>query len=344
MNKTKEVIRDFIGKSGHHDTTVHESVEPAVKKEVIKPTEHEEINTAVNKEIHQDHYHRTVQPVHDKEVLPEQHQHKVGAVQHRDYDHRDHDTTKKALAAENEKFRDEQVVHDTTRTKEHAPTVQGEHIHHHVHETIQPVLHKETIQPSVVHTTVPIHETHHNPAQHHSTTSLPPISAEEYRQRGGALGGEKERFDAFEGEPRSIRGTIETMHEKGRGLQHPPEGVFHGDFDPLDGGRDHHITGGSKTGGVSSSTTGTGAGVGTGTGVGVGSGPGANQGMSSQSAAQREYRDSARGTSGTSGNLHSERTSDVSGTSGTRKEHPSLLNKLNPMTDANGDGKAGFMK
>ncbi|OTB13714.1 hypothetical protein K445DRAFT_355086 [Daldinia sp. EC12] len=293
MNKTKEVIRDFIGKSGHHDTTVHESVEPAVKKEVIKPTEHEEINTAVNKEIHQDHYHRTVQPVHDKEVLPEQHQHKVGAVQHRDYDHRDHDTTKKALAAENEKFRDEQVVHDTTRTKEHAPTVQGEHIHHHVHETIQPVLHKETIQPSVVHTTVPIHETHHNPAQHHSTTSLPPISAEEYRQRGGALGGEKERFDAFEGEPRSIRGTIETMHEKGHG---------------------------------------------------VGSGPGTNQGMSSQSAAQREYRDSARGTSGTSGNLHSERTSDVSGTSGTRKEHPSLLNKLNPMTDANGDGKAGFMK
>ncbi|KAI1799463.1 hypothetical protein F4811DRAFT_565543 [Daldinia bambusicola] len=293
MNKTKEVIRDFIGKSGHHDTTVHESVEPAVKKETIKPTEHEEVNTAVDKEIHQDHYHRTVQPVHDKEVLPEQHQHKVGAVQHRDYDHRDHENTKKALAAENDKFRDEQVVHDTTRTKEHAPTVQGEHVHHHVHETIQPVLHKETIQPNVVHTTVPIHETHHNPAQHHSTTSLPPISAEEYRHRGGALGGEKERFDAFEGEPRSIRGTIETMHEKGRG-----------------------------------------AGTGTGTGVGAstGSTTGTTQGMSSQSAAQREYRDGAGRTSG---------TSDVTGV---RKENPSLLNKLNPMTDANGDGKAGFMK
>ncbi|KAI1469514.1 uncharacterized protein F4812DRAFT_423426 [Daldinia caldariorum] len=324
MNKTKETIRDFIGKSGHHDTTVHESVQPAVKKETIKPTEHEEINTAVDKEIHQDHYHRTVQPVHDKEVLPEQHQHKVGTVQHRDYDHRDHESTKRALAAENERFRDEQVIQGTTHTREHAPTVQGEHIHHHVHETIQPVLHKETIQPSVVHTTVPIHETHHNPAQHHSTTSLPPISAEEYRQHGGALDGQKERFDSFEGEPRSIRGTIETMHEEGRGLKNPPDGVFHGDFNPLDGGRDHHFKG--SAGGA------TATGAGTGVGASTGSNTGTSQGMSSQSAAQREYRDGARRTSGTSG------------VSGTRKENPSLLNKLNPLTDSNGDGKAGFMK
>ncbi|KAI0845945.1 hypothetical protein F5Y00DRAFT_272610 [Daldinia vernicosa] len=330
MNKTKEVIRDFVGKSGHHDTTVHESVEPAVKKETIKPREHEEVNTAVNKEIHQDHYHRTVQPVHDKEILPEQHQHKVGAVQHRDYDHRDHDTTKRALAAENAKFRDEQVVQDTKHTQSHAPTVQGEHVHHHVHETVQPVLHKETIQPSVVHTTVPIHETHHNPAQHHSTTSLPPVSAEEYRQRGGALAGEKERFDAFEGEPRTIRGTLDTMHEKGHGMNNPPEGVFHGDFNPLDGGRDHQVFG-KSTG--RASTTSTGAGV--------------NQGMSNQSSAQREYRDTTRGASD---NLETERYSNASkttgatGAAGTTKEHPSLLDKLNPMTDSNGDGKAGFMK
>merc|ERR1712230_298871 len=33
---------------------------------------------------------------------------------------------------------------------------------------IQPVIQKETIQPSVVHTTVPVHEVHQNEAKHHT--------------------------------------------------------------------------------------------------------------------------------------------------------------------------------
>ncbi|XXH05271.1 hypothetical protein Hte_011696 [Hypoxylon texense] len=324
MNKTKEAIKDFIGKPGHHETTVHESVEPAVKREAVKPTQHEEINTAVNKEIHQDHYHRTVQPVQDREVLPEQHTHRVGAVQHRDHDHRDHEGTKRALAAETAKLKDERVVHDTTHTQSHAPTVQGENVHHHVHETIQPVIHKETIQPNVVHTTVPVHETHHNPAQHHSTTSLPPVTMGEYKQQGGALGGRQERFNAFEGEPKSIHGTLSNLHDKkDPGLKEPPDGVFHGDFDPLDGGRDHHVSGGSKSGTV----------------PGQGSGQVPSQGMSSQSSAQREYRDSGRGGAG----VQTGRQTTTADTTSTRKDS-SLLNKLNPMTDSNGDGKAGFMK
>ncbi|KAI1384356.1 uncharacterized protein F4822DRAFT_432902 [Hypoxylon trugodes] len=319
MNKTKDAIRDFIGKTGHNDTTVHESVEPAVKRETVKPTEHQDINTAINKEVHQDHYHRTVQPIQDRQTLPEKHEHRVGGVQHRDYDHRDHETTKKTLAAENQKYKDERVIKDTTHTQSHAPTVQGEHVHHHVHETVQPVLHKETIQPNVVHTTVPIHETHHNAAQHHSTTSLPPVSMQEYEQQGGALGGRKERFDAFEGEPKTIRGTLSTMHDKqDSGLKNPPEGVFHGDYDPLDGGR-HHVSGGPQVG-KSATTVGT------------------HPAVSAQSSAQKEYRDAGKGTT----SAHTER--DTSLVESGKKDHPSLLNKLNPMTDSNGDGKAGFMK
>ncbi|KAI2464690.1 hypothetical protein F4781DRAFT_439325 [Annulohypoxylon bovei var. microspora] len=240
MNKTKETIRDFIGKAGHNDTTVHESVEPAVKRETVKPTQHEDINTAVNKEVHQDHYHRTVQPVKDTEILPEQHQHKIGKVQHRDYDHRDHEGTKKTLAAENERFKDERVVQDTVHTQSQAPTIQGERIHHHIHETVQPILHKETIQPNVVHTTVPVHETHHNPAQHHTTTSLPPVTMEQYKHSGGSLSGQQDSFDAFEGEPKTIRGTLSSMHgKKDSGFENPPAGVFHGDFGSSDGHKDH---------------------------------------------------------------------------------------------------------
>ncbi|KAH9989363.1 hypothetical protein F4779DRAFT_623935, partial [Xylariaceae sp. FL0662B] len=252
MNKTKDAIKDFMTHSGHHDTTVHETVQPAIKKETLKPTEHEDVNIAIDKEIHQDHYHRTVQPVFDKEVLPEQHKHNFGGVQHREYDHRDQDKTKHALTVEGQKFRDERTVLDATHTQSHAPTVQGEHIHHHLHETIQPVVHKEIVQPSVIHTTVPIHEVHHNAAQHHSMSSLPPVSMEEYKKQGGALGGRDERFDAFEGDPKNIKEMLETTHrnqQAGSQFAVPPKGAFHGDFEPLNGSRSHQVSGGVPTSG-----------------------------------------------------------------------------------------------
>ena len=208
MDKAKAAISDFMSKSGHHDTTVHETVAPAVKKETVKPHVHEEVLTAVDKEVHQDHYHRTVQPVKDREVLPEQHTAQLGAVQHREFDHRDADTTKRKLAAEQAAFKDQRIVEDTTHSQSAAAAVGGEHIHHHIHETIQPVVHKETIQPNVIHTTVPIHEVHHNAATHHESSELPTMTMEEFKQKGGVLGGRGERYDGFEGEPKHIGGTI----------------------------------------------------------------------------------------------------------------------------------------
>jgi hypothetical protein len=130
MDKAKAAVSDFMKKSGHHDTTVHETVAPAVQHEEVKAHNHENVTTAVDKEVHQDHYHRTVQPVQDREVLPEQHHHKLGAVQHREFDNRDHQAVKQNLAAEQAGFKDEQVVHDATHSQAAAPTVGGEHVHH----------------------------------------------------------------------------------------------------------------------------------------------------------------------------------------------------------------------
>jgi len=206
MDKVKSALNDFTKKSGHHDTTVHEAVAPAVTHETIKPHQHEEINTAVDKEVHQDHYHRTVQPIQDREILPEQHTAKLGAVQHREFDHRDHDATKRNLVQEQAQFKDERRVEGTTQSQSVAPTIGGEHVHHHIHETIQPVVQKETIQPNVVHTTVPIHEVHHNAATHHGTTALPAMTMNEFKTKGGALTGREERFDEFEGVPKNIGG------------------------------------------------------------------------------------------------------------------------------------------
>lgn len=130
MDKAKAALRDFTHKVGHNDTTVHETVAPAVKHEVVKPHQHENVLTAVDKEVHQDHYHRTVQPVFDREILPEQHTANIGAVEHREFDHRKHDDTKRALAADQAAFKDERVVEGTTQSREAAATVGGEHVHH----------------------------------------------------------------------------------------------------------------------------------------------------------------------------------------------------------------------
>lgn len=133
-------------------------------------------------------------------------------------------------------------------------------------QTIQPVMNKETIEPHVVHTTVPIHEVHHNAAQHHATSELPPVTMSDYKKQGGVLTGREERYDGFEGEPRSVGGAL----------------------------------------GSHSGTTGT-------------------------------------ATSNTTGNDGLTGTSST-GTTDSTKTKPSLMDKVNPKKDADGDGKAGFMK
>lgn len=67
---------------------------------------------------------------------------------------------------------------------------------------------KETIQPSVVHTTVPIHEIHENEAKHHATSALPAVSMADFKKQGGTLHGREERYDGFEGEPRAVGGAL----------------------------------------------------------------------------------------------------------------------------------------
>merc|ERR1711964_943726 len=104
---------------------------------------------------------------------------------------------------------------------------------------------------------------HQNEAKHHTATSLPAVTMDEFKKQGGHLSGRDERTDAFAGEPRSVGGTL-----SGAGAH------------------------------------GTGAGVG-GTGLG-------------------------------SSTSHS--------SSNTTGAKPGLMDKLNPKKDADGDGKAGFMK
>ncbi|RKU46387.1 hypothetical protein DL546_004487 [Coniochaeta pulveracea] len=317
MDKARQAIHNIERMAGKHDTTVHEHVGPAVTKETVKPERVEEQKTVVDKEVHQDHYHRTVQPVFDKEVLPEKHEHRVAGTETREFDHRHNDNTRERFEAERGQLRDERHVAETKVAQVKAAGVEGEHVHHHVHEEIQPVLHKEVIQPEVVHTTVPIHEVHHEAAKHHGTTTLPPVSIDEFKAQGGTLSGRQERRDHFDG-------CAKGLHSEGG--------------EPIDG----HIH--SSTTSRTTETTGTGHHH-TGTGAAAAAATGAAAGTTGTRSAGTDSRLPGSGHSHTGGTG----TTGTTGTHGHGLEQteshkkPSLLDRLNPMKDTDNDGKKGIM-
>ena len=128
----------FRQKAGHHDTTVHEKVAPAVVNEQIIKQRHEEAQTAIDREVHQDHYHTSVQPVKDREVLPEQHSHRMAAVEEREIQHGDSNAIKSRLEEERMQFQNTRTEAGTKESHSVAPVIAGEHVHHHVHEVRNP--------------------------------------------------------------------------------------------------------------------------------------------------------------------------------------------------------------
>ncbi|KAH0347512.1 hypothetical protein KCU83_g6622, partial [Aureobasidium melanogenum] len=298
MDSAKAAVKEFMSKSGHHDTTVHEKVAPAVTHESHQLQQHEQIQTAIDKEVHQDHYHTSIQPIKDREVLPEQHHHNLAAVEHRSFEHGNDAQVKERLAAEAAQFRDERTELEAVHSKSIAPTIGGEHIHHHVHETIQPVVNKETIEPHVVHTTVPIHEVHHNAAQHHTASALPAVSMADFKKQGGVLTGREERYDGFEGEPRTVGGAHTSTTTTGTGL--------------TGSGLGHSNTTGRETLG--------------------------ERVREGEADLKHGHHHSTTGTTGTTGTGYG-RESQIDSKTG----KPSLMDKLNPKKDTDGDGKAGMM-
>lgn len=113
---------------------MHEKVAPAVVNENVTKHRHEEAQTAIDREIHQDHYHTSVQPIKDREVLPEQHHHNVIPVEHREHHHGDSTAVQARLEQERAQFQSVRSEGGTKETHSVAPSVAGEHVHHHVHE------------------------------------------------------------------------------------------------------------------------------------------------------------------------------------------------------------------
>ncbi len=121
------------------DKTVDSDVAPAVEHTHVKKQHETREKTFVEKEKHQDHYHTTIQPLKDSEVLPEKHEH-TQEVEHRDINNDDGAAKAKAesdLAGLESTSEEKQF-----ESKTQEPTQEEVHVHHHLHETVQPVLEK----------------------------------------------------------------------------------------------------------------------------------------------------------------------------------------------------------
>lgn len=70
----------------------------------------------------------------------------------------------------------------------------------------------DVIEPHVIHKIVQIHEVHHQAAKHHLTSALPAVTMAEFKKQGGVLTGREERYDWFEGEPRSVGGNVGSVN------------------------------------------------------------------------------------------------------------------------------------
>jgi len=171
------------------DRTVDQRILAPVVHEHITKKEQEDIQTVIEKEEHQDIYHTTVQPVKDTEIKPEQHKYEQAAVANREFDHDDASRVQARLAEEAAQFRNTVSEGETQRTRVVEPEVVSEHKHIHIHETIQPVIEKETVVPTVIHTTVPIHEVHHEASVFEGTSVAPVMTAEEFKKLGGKVAG-----------------------------------------------------------------------------------------------------------------------------------------------------------
>ncbi|PNP56021.1 hypothetical protein FNYG_15400 [Fusarium nygamai] len=307
---------------------------------------------------------------------PAQHHYNLVPVEHKTFHHDKEADTRANLEREAARYRDTTETHSTTHSTETAPTVSGERIHHHVHEHLQPVIQKETVQPHVVHTTIPIHETHHAAPVHHGTSTLPVKTLEEFtHERGGLSEKAAQKLTEFEDCPKPYRRELQQEQLEGDRSMH-----LHGHDDNYGenqayGGREGQGTGrnieglaagvaatrkhrhgpghkerrGSASSSSSSSSdeesrslgkTHKNRGLG---GAGIGSIEHPNTAGLNSSHTSGEYSQTKTGSlhNDPFNKAHARSDSDVNVQ---QAQKPSLIDRLNPLKDTDGDGKKGFME
>lgn len=216
MQAAKQVVSEFLHHGNKHTVDIQQETKPAVLHEQVKERQHETVTHAIDREVHQHHHQVHVQPIQEKVVESEQHHHNVAPIEHRNRHHGKDSEIATALATEQGKFKDERKILPTETTNSNDLVV-GEHVHHHVHDYVQPVIERERVVPHVVHTTVPIHEHIEHEPYIHKGNVLPTMTMEEFTRKGYSLEGHKKPLEhiEYEGNPLEIDGHSHVGFTKG---------------------------------------------------------------------------------------------------------------------------------
>lgn len=139
-----EKVNPALQNPALEDKTVTKDVDvaPAVEHETIKKEHETREETVIDKERHQHHYHTTVQPLKDREVLPTEHNEEQVLTEVQEYNHDDGEDIKRDVDARNAEFQSSTEEGKTFEMTTKDETVAGEHVQHHLHETVQPVIEK----------------------------------------------------------------------------------------------------------------------------------------------------------------------------------------------------------
>jgi hypothetical protein len=148
------------------------------------------------------------------------------------------------------------------------------------------------------------------------------MTMDQFKTKGGVLSGREERYDEFAGVPKNIGGGTAGGfgHIREGGHHTGSEHHKHGDFNDAP---NHHSSGLAGSGAAASGLTGS-----TGRHVGT-DGPIGSTSHNGSHLPKPLTKDKFQA------NLYSDHYDS---------KKPSLMDKLNPKKDADGDGKAGFMK
>ncbi|KAK8866136.1 hypothetical protein IAR55_001287 [Kwoniella newhampshirensis] len=217
MSGITQGVKDFIKGSHQADSTeVCSEVAPEVVKEYVKPTERVEVAEAVDRERHIHHHQHRVQPIADKRTLDTQHVNATGEAVIREHKEEMLPEHQAKLQEQRTLHHNEQRVADVERTNVNLGTHVNEHEHHHIHETIQPVIQRETVQPTVVHHTAAVHEKIHDAPIVHEITTLPTISHADFLKQKEHVGPHSHQdkdhsHQYYEGAPRVGGGKETTL-------------------------------------------------------------------------------------------------------------------------------------
>jgi len=183
-----ETIKKVLSPQKAHDTTLSTEIAPEVVHETVLPSERLEVRKDILQEHELHHHQQRVQPVTDQRILETQHKAQTLETEHHHLKNEMAHDDKTRLEGFHTQHRDEQNVADTERTRVDLDPTVREKFHHHIHETIQPVIQRETVAPTVVHTKGVVHEHIHDQPIVHDPTIEPAKTLEEFKSHVQSFG------------------------------------------------------------------------------------------------------------------------------------------------------------